>query len=239
MRTWSPKRQLPNPVAEDASGDQVIGEPAGRWTALALIAIAQIGAMSTWFSAAAVAPALARDWRLSATEVGFLTVAVQLGFVTGALTSGITGLADICSIRRVLIVSAVAAALANGLLILIDDDLWLAAILRFALGCCLAGVYPTSMKLMTGWFRAGRGLAFGTLIGALTLGAALPRLHALRTLRSAERAPRPALGRPLPPRSRDPASQRRLLWAHVGTVRHVDLGPHFPAGQLLRVPGER
>ena len=30
-----------------------------------LIAIAQVGAMSTWFSAAAVTPSLARDWQLS------------------------------------------------------------------------------------------------------------------------------------------------------------------------------
>ena len=42
------------------------------------------------------------------------------------------------------------------------------------------GVYPVGMKLMTGWFREHRGLAIGTVVGALTLGAALP--HAVAAL---------------------------------------------------------
>jgi MFS family permease len=134
--------------------------------------------MSTWFSAAAVAPALARDWRLSTAEVALLTVAVQVGFVAGALTVAITGAADILTARRVFVASAIAAAAANGLLVLADGSLGAAVGLRFALGFCLAGVYPVGMKLMVGWFRRGRGLAIGALVGALTLGSALPHLIA-------------------------------------------------------------
>ena len=52
--------------------------PPGRSWALLLIAIAQIGAMSTWFSAAAVAPSLAADWHLSTAQLGLLTAAVSL-----------------------------------------------------------------------------------------------------------------------------------------------------------------
>jgi MFS family permease len=48
--------------------------------------------------------------------------------------------------------------------------------LRFATGFFLAGVYPPGMKLMASWFRRGRGLALGALIGALTLGKATPYL---------------------------------------------------------------
>jgi predicted MFS family arabinose efflux permease len=40
----------------------------------------------------------------------------------------------------------------------------------------LAGVYPTGMKLMAGWFRQGRGFAIGVLVGALTVGSAAPHL---------------------------------------------------------------
>jgi predicted MFS family arabinose efflux permease len=40
----------------------------------------------------------------------------------------------------------------------------------------LAGVYPTGMKMMAGWFREGRGLAIGVLVGALTVGSAAPHL---------------------------------------------------------------
>jgi len=43
-------------------------------------------------------------------------------------------------------------------------------------GAALAGVYPPGMKIAAGWFRAERGLAIGTLVGALTLGSALPHL---------------------------------------------------------------
>jgi MFS family permease len=152
--------------------------PPGRWQALAAIAAAQVGAMSTWFSAAAVGPALAREWGLSPAALGLLTVAVQLGFVAGGLTAAITGVADLISARRVFIASALAAAAANALLVAADGRLLAAAGLRFGLGFFLAGVYPTGMKLMTEWFRVDRGLAIGALVGALTLGSALPHLLA-------------------------------------------------------------
>jgi MFS family permease len=152
--------------------------PERRWRALGLIATAQIGAMSTWFSAAAVAPSLARDWHLTPAAVALLTVAVQLGFVAGALASAVSGIADVLSTRTVFVGSALAAAAANGLLVATAGDLRAAIPLRFVLGMVLAGVYPTGMKLMAGWFTEGRGLAIGILVGALTLGSALPHLIA-------------------------------------------------------------
>jgi MFS family permease len=149
-----------------------------RWRALALIAAAQIGAMSTWFSAAAVAPALSRDWHLAPPAVALLTVAVQVGFVAGALVIAVGGISDVLSSRTVFTISALVAAAANGLLTAASGDLRIAVPLRFLLGFALAGVYPTGMKLMAGWFREGRGLAIGILVGALTLGAAFPHLVA-------------------------------------------------------------
>jgi MFS family permease len=55
-----------------------------------------------------------------------------------------------------------------------------AVLLRFLTGVALAGVYPTGMKIMAGWFREGRGFAIGTLVGALTIGSAMP--HLLRAI---------------------------------------------------------
>jgi MFS family permease len=159
----------------------------GRWKALILISVAQIGAMSTWFSAAAVAPSLSQDWSLSPAQVALLTVSVQLGFVVGGLISAVTGLSDIVSTRLVFVVSAMAAALLNVLLVMVDGSLPIAVALRFGLGACLAGVYPVGMKLMVGWFREGRGLAIGALIGALTLGSALP--HAIAGVGLSEELP--------------------------------------------------
>src|SRR5678816_1435725 len=40
----------------------------------------------------------------------------------------------------------------------------------------MAGAYPPAMKIMATWFREGRGLAMGILIGALTVGSAFPHL---------------------------------------------------------------
>ena len=173
-----PLKSRPRSLSQGAEVSRSVSvgpsKPAGRWRSLAFIAAAQIGAMSTWFSVAAVAPSLAHDWQPTPAEIGFLTVAVQIGFVVGALALGITGLADVYSTRRIFVASSLAVALANGLLLVTGGQFALAAGLRCCLGMCLAGVYPMGMKLMTGWFRVGRGLAIGTLIGALTLGAALP-----------------------------------------------------------------
>ncbi|MBY8990770.1 MAG: MFS transporter [Candidatus Lokiarchaeota archaeon] len=47
-------------------------------------------------------------------------------------------------------------------------------IFRFLTGFFLAGVYPTSMKLISSWFKRNRGLAIGILLGALTAGSGLP-----------------------------------------------------------------
>jgi hypothetical protein len=107
---------------------------------LAQVGLIQVGAMSTWFSAAAVAPSLARDWHLSPAELGLLTVAVQLGFVVGALTASLSGVVDVLPTRWVLVGSALAAAGLNAGLIASGGDLRFSVVLRFGLGFSLAGV---------------------------------------------------------------------------------------------------
>jgi len=52
---------------------------------LAVIAAAQVLALTTWFAASAAAPAIKAEWHLSGAEVPLLTTAVQVGFVVGAL----------------------------------------------------------------------------------------------------------------------------------------------------------
>ena len=49
-------------------------------------------------------------------------------------------------------------------------------VLRFATGVTLAGVYPPGMKLMASWTDRDRGLGIGILVGALTVGSAMPHL---------------------------------------------------------------
>lgn len=153
------------------AGPAATQQPRGR--ALALLALAVVLAMTTWFSATAVLPALRALWGLSASEAAWLTIAVQLGFVAGALVSAVLNLPDIVSPRRVIFGAALGAAAANAL-VATAPGVEVALPLRFATGFFIAGVYPPAMKVMATHFRTGRGLALGIMVGAVTLGSAMP-----------------------------------------------------------------
>jgi MFS family permease len=142
---------------------------------LALLATAEFLGMSLWFTASAVAPQLQAAWGLSAQQTGWLTTVVQLGFVAGTAVAAVLNLADVVPARPYFAVSALCGALANALLV-VAPDYALALVLRFLTGFFLAGVYPPAIKMIATWFRSGRGLAIGTVVGALTLGKATPYL---------------------------------------------------------------
>jgi MFS family permease len=146
-----------------------------RWRALGLLAFAELLAMSLWFAGTAVSPLLQLRWSLDATQVGWLTAIVQLGFVVGTALAAILNLADLVPSRYYVASCATLGATANGLL-LIGDGFALALVSRFLTGFFLAGVYPPAMKMAATWFRSRRGLAIGIIVGALTIGKALPFL---------------------------------------------------------------
>ena len=146
---------------------------------LALIALAELLGMSVWFAANAVAPQLAARWVLTPAETGWLNTVVQLGFVAGTALAALLNLADVVPARAYFSVSAVAAAVAN-VSLLAAPGYRTALVCRALTGVCLAGVYPPAMKMAATWFRTRRGLAIGVVVGALTIGKALPFLiHAL------------------------------------------------------------
>jgi MFS family permease len=149
---------------------------AARSAQLWLIAAVQVLAMALWFSASAVVPALREAWDVSSAGASLLTVAVQLGFVCGAVFSAALNLADRVSPPRLIAASAAVGAGATLLLAAVADGLASASALRFVTGWALAGVYPVGMRLMATWFDRDRGFALGVLVGALTLGSALPQL---------------------------------------------------------------
>ena len=151
--------------------------PEGQRRALIGIALSQLLVLTLWFSAAAVAPQLRVEWNLSIAAASWLTLAVQIGFVIGAVVIATTGIADSVPSRRLFVIAATVAAAANAAVILISvDTVPLAYGLRFLTGLALAGVYPSGMKAMAGWFGRGRGMALGVLVGALTVGSAGPHL---------------------------------------------------------------
>ena len=146
---------------------------------LALLATAELFGMSLWFAANAVAAMLRAEWQLTGSEVAWLTTVVQLGFVAGTAVSALLNLADVIPARRLFAASAILGALANASL-LVAAHYEVALATRFATGFFLAGVYPPAMKMAATWFRARRGLAVGTVVGALTVGKGVPYLvHAV------------------------------------------------------------
>ena len=121
------------------------------------IVIAQLFGTSLWFSANSAAGSLMQTWGISEADVGLLTNAVQLGFITGTLTFALSGLADRFEASRIFTVCALLGALFNALFALGADSLASGLPLRFGVGFCLAGVYPLGMKLVVSWVpeRAG------------------------------------------------------------------------------------
>ena len=144
-----------------------------RGRALAALTLALLCGMSPWFSATAVIPQLRAEWELTGNAAAWLTIAVQLGFVAGALLSSVGNVADVLPPRLVILAGSLGAAAANLAVVAADGPTW-AIPLRALTGFFLAGVYPPAFKLMATWFRRGRAFALGTLGGAIAVGSAAP-----------------------------------------------------------------
>jgi MFS family permease len=150
-----------------------------RRRSLVLIGLCQVMAMALWFSATAVVPALKAEGSLDDFTAGLFTSAVQAGFVVGTLCFALTGIADRFDPRRIFMISAEVAALANLAILALDPAGPLGIVLRLITGICMAGIYPVGMKLAVSWARGNVGLLVGALVGALTLGSASPHLFVL------------------------------------------------------------
>lgn len=145
---------------------------------VAIIVLAQLFGTSLWFSANSAADQLRAAWGIGVADIGTLTNAVQLGFILGTLSFSISGLADRFPASRIFAVCAVLGALANGAFALLANGMDSGVPLRFAVGFCLAGVYPLGMKLVVSWVPERAGAALAWLVGMLTLGTSLP--HGIR-----------------------------------------------------------
>jgi MFS family permease len=146
-----------------------------RSNPVATIAIAQLFGASLWFSANSAASDLMRAWGMSISGIGLLTNAVQLGFILGTMSFALSGLADRFRASKIFVVSACLGALFNACFALFSHGLASAAVFRFLVGTCLAGMYPIGMKLVVSWEPKRTGAALSYLVGMLTLGTALPQ----------------------------------------------------------------
>ena len=149
-----------------------------KYFVLAILSLSIIFAFSLWFSANAIIPQLNEILDLPRAGLGLLSIILIIGFVIGGLVSTIFNLSDVFKTKHIFVASAILAAIANASAILVPS--YEAILLfRFLTGFYLAGVYPTSMKIITTWFKTSRGLAIGILLGGLTLGSGLPYIFNL------------------------------------------------------------
>jgi MFS family permease len=146
-----------------------------RTDPVATIAIAQLFGTSLWFSANSATPDLMRAWGISISGIGLLTDAVQLGFILGTSTFALSGLADRFPASKIFVLSACLGATFNACFASFSNGLLSAAVFRFLVGLCLAGIYPIGMKLVVSWAPKRTGSALAYLVGMLTLGTALPQ----------------------------------------------------------------
>ncbi|MCP8616239.1 MFS transporter [Salirhabdus salicampi] len=147
----------------------------GKWVALCWISISLLFVLSLWFSATAIISELHKVWDLSPLLKSWVTASVHIGFISGTLISACLGITDRYNNRSIFSVLALFGAIFNGLLIFVNNA-FIGIILRLLTGLALAGVYPPAVKLLTQWFPRKRGTAMGVLIGALSLGSALPHV---------------------------------------------------------------
>ncbi len=155
---------------------KIVDELQHKWRNVILLAFAELLAMGLWFSASAVIPQLTLEWGLTDAQKSWMTMSVQIGFVTGALFSAILNIADRIPSRYLVAFSTLAGALLNAAIPLLNVGVEETIILRFFTGFFLAGVYPPGMKMIASWCKKDRGFGIGLLVGALTIGSALPHL---------------------------------------------------------------
>jgi len=143
---------------------------------LPVIVLSQFAGTCVWFAGNAILPALQSRYQFPPGMLSNITIAVQLGFITGTLLFALLTIADRFSPVKVFMLSALLAAAFNCFILFADGNIGWILSLRFLTGFFLAGVYPVGMKIAADWYASNLGKALGFLVGALVAGKALPHL---------------------------------------------------------------
>ncbi|MHA1987577.1 MAG: MFS transporter [Promethearchaeota archaeon] len=148
---------------------------------LAIVSISLLFTVTVWFSANAITPQLKNLWNLNEADLALLSTILIIGFVIGGFIYSVFNLPDIFKTPLFFSFNAFLAALVNYLAVFSPNFIIFISF-RFITGFFLAGVYPTSMKLISSWYKRNRGFAIGILLGALTSGSGLPYIFNLTGL---------------------------------------------------------
>jgi len=143
---------------------------------LLIIIFSQFAGTSLWLAGNAVLSDLKIHFNLGPDSLGYITSAVQFGFIIGTLCFSIFTVSDRFSPRIVFFVCSLLGGFSNISILLLAKGLTSLLFLRFLVGFLLAGIYPVGMKIAADWFKDDLGKAIGYLVGALVVGTAFPHL---------------------------------------------------------------
>jgi MFS family permease len=141
---------------------------------LIVLVFAQFAATTLWLSGTAVSIQIEAE--LGIKLGGWLTSAVQMGFILGTLFNAIFALPERVLSSRLFLFSAVLGSLANISVALFPLNVSVVLVSRLFTGLFLAGIYPIGMKIASDWYGKDLGRAMGYLVGALVLGKSFPYL---------------------------------------------------------------
>jgi MFS family permease len=142
-----------------------------RVRAFVLGPVLALALLPSGFTAAAL-PLLQADWGASATAIGWVFAAYQVGYVVSVLV--ILPLTDRFPAGQVIVACVVISSTAFVLFPFLAHDVWSAALVRFFAGLGLAGIYmPGTRVVAAAAPPARRGLAVGAYVSAFYMGGAL------------------------------------------------------------------
>ncbi|MFN3487736.1 MAG: MFS transporter [Emticicia sp.] len=141
---------------------------------LIVLVFAQFAGTTLWLSGNAVSTQIEAE--LGVKLGGWLTSAVQLGFILGTLFNAVFAVPERVLSSRLFLFSAVFGALANISITFFPLDVPAVLVSRLFTGLFLAGIYPIGMKISADWYGKDLGRAMGYLVGALVLGKSFPYL---------------------------------------------------------------
>lgn len=134
-----------------------------------VLCLARVFLFATFMTVAATIPLLMRDWGLSATAAGGIVASFTVGYALSLFL--FAAIADHLGAKRMVCVSAVAAAAASLAFGLLARDWWSAMLLYGLVGLTQGGVYtPLIMVLSDEVEPARRGTAMGWLIASTSVG---------------------------------------------------------------------
>jgi MFS family permease len=139
---------------------------------LIVLVFAQFAGTTLWLSGNAVSTQI--ETELGIKLGGWLTSAVQMGFILGTLFNAIFAVPERVLSSRLFLFSAVFGALANITIAVFPLNVTLVLVSRLFTGLFLAGIYPIGMKIASDWYGKDLGRAMGYLVGALVLGKSFP-----------------------------------------------------------------